>query len=191
MSLNGQGDVATGLIRSERLRRALAYTSRRTHYDTFGELSRDVASVIPKSPPPSRFRCHLLVDVDDTLWENNVHFERAVDGFLAFLDHSSLSPPEVRAVLDEIERANLKVHGYGAAGFARNLRQCYEHLAERDISDDDLARVMGFGERILHEPIELIAGVAETLAYLAPRHDLVLLTKGHPEEQRLKRHQTR
>ncbi len=133
----------------------------------------------------------LILDADDTLWENNVHFERAVDEFLAFLDHSSLSPPEVRAVLDEIERANLKVHGYGAAGFARNLRQCYEHLAERDISDDDLARVMGFGERILHEPIELIAGVAETLAYLAPRHDLVLLTKGHLEEQRLKRHQTR
>jgi putative hydrolase of the HAD superfamily len=28
--------------------------------------------------------------------------------------------------------------------------------------------------------------VAETVTYLAGRHDLMLLTKGHPEEQRLK-----
>ncbi len=90
---------------------------------------------------------HLIFDADDTLWENNVYFERAVDDFLAFLDHATLSREQARAVLDEIERANAGIHGYGAAAFARNLRQCYERLAERDISDDDLARVMGFGER--------------------------------------------
>jgi putative hydrolase of the HAD superfamily len=89
-------------------------------------------------------------------------------------------------VLDEIERVNIKTHGYGAAGFSRNLRQAYEHLAERDISDDDLATVMSFGEAILSQPIEIIDGVVETLDYLRARHHLVLMTKGHPEEQRLK-----
>ncbi len=129
---------------------------------------------------------HLIFDADDTLWENNVYFERAVEDFLDFLAHSSLSREEIRAVLDEIELANFGVHGYGSAAFARNLRQCYEHLAERAIRDEDLATVMGFGERILRQEIEVIAGVEETLAALAPRHDLVLMTKGHPEEQRLK-----
>ena len=128
----------------------------------------------------------LLLDADDTLWENNIYFEQAVDEFLDFLAHSSMGPGEVRAVLDEIERANLLVHGYGAASFSRSLHDCYHRLAERPITDHDLLRVLGFGERILHQDIELIAGVAETIETLADRHRLVLLTKGHAEEQRLK-----
>src|SRR4029079_18893698 len=35
-------------------------------------------------------------------------------------------------------------------------------------------------------PMEVIPGVAETLEYLADRHDLTLFTKGNPDEPRLK-----
>jgi putative hydrolase of the HAD superfamily len=45
---------------------------------------------------------------------------------------------------------------------------------------------MSLAERILEQPVELIAGVEETLAGLASRHDLTLFTKGNPEEQKLK-----
>src|SRR6185369_2977099 len=105
---------------------------------------------------------------------------------LAFLAHSSLSPHEVRDILDEIEIANAQIHGYGSVNFGRNLRQCYQHLVEREVKEDDLRIVMGFAERILECPMEVIAGVAETLEYLASRHDLTLFTKGHGEEQKLK-----
>jgi putative hydrolase of the HAD superfamily len=128
----------------------------------------------------------LLIDADDTLWENNIYFERAFDEFVAFLDHSAMSPVEVRAVLDEIEVANARIHGYGSLNFARNLRECYEHLAERAVGPDDLRTVMAFAERILECPMETIAGVPETLGYLHARHDLTLFTKGNPEEQKLK-----
>jgi len=131
-------------------------------------------------------RQQLLIDADDTLWENNIYFENAFEQFVEFLDHSSMSPAEIRVVLDEIESANIKIHGYGAANFARNLAQCYERLAEREIRDQDLRSAMSFAERILDCPMELIAGVAETLEYLAARHELTLFTKGHPEEQKLK-----
>lgn len=131
-------------------------------------------------------RQFLIVDADDTLWENNIYFERAFDEFVEFLAHSSMPAREVRDVLDEIERVNAKIHGYGSLNFGRNLRQCYEHLAERDVRPEDLATVMGFAERILECPMEVIEGVEETLAYLAARHDLTLFTKGHPEEQKLK-----
>ena len=129
---------------------------------------------------------NLIFDADDTLWENNIHFERAIEDFLDFLAHSTLSRDEVRDVLDEIELANFRVHGYGSAAFSRNLRQCYERLAEQHISGENIRRVMAFGERILAQPLEIIDGVEETLAALAERHDLTLLTKGHPEEQQLK-----
>jgi putative hydrolase of the HAD superfamily len=131
-------------------------------------------------------RQHLLIDADDTLWENNIYFEDAFEQLVDFLDHSSLSAVEIRTLLDEIEMANIKIHGYGAANFARNLAQCYQRLAEREISDGDLSTVMSFAERILDSPMQLIAGVVDTLDYLAARHELTLFTKGHPEEQRLK-----
>jgi putative hydrolase of the HAD superfamily len=131
-------------------------------------------------------RHYLIIDADDTLWENNIYFERAFEDFLAFLAHSSMTPGEVREVLDEIEAANAKIHGYGSLTFGRNLRECYERLAERAIDPDDLRTVMGFAEQILQCPMEVIGGVAETLTYLSERHDLTLFTKGHPEEQRLK-----
>lgn len=131
-------------------------------------------------------RQHLIIDADDTLWENNIYFERAFDEFVEFLDHSWLSPREVRDVLDEIEAANARIHGYGSLNFGRNLRQCYQRLAERDVAPQDLETVMGFAERILECPMEVIEGVAETLAYLAERHELTLFTKGHAEEQKLK-----
>jgi putative hydrolase of the HAD superfamily len=129
---------------------------------------------------------HLLIDADDTLWENNIYFENAFDEFVDYLQHSSMSAPEIRAVLDEIELANIKIHGYGAANFARNLAQCYQRLVEREIGDEDLRTVMAFAERILECPMEIIDGVSQTLAYLAERHELTLFTKGHAEEQKMK-----
>jgi putative hydrolase of the HAD superfamily len=131
-------------------------------------------------------RRFLVFDADDTLWENNIYFERAFDDFVEFLNHSTLTAAQVRDVLNEIELVNSKIHGYGAKNFGRNLQQAYHHLAEREIREDHLAHVMSLAERILEQPLELIEGVEETLQYLASRHDLTLFTKGHPEEQRLK-----
>lgn len=128
----------------------------------------------------------LLIDADDTLWENNIYFEQAFDEFVQFLDHSSLKPAEIRAVLDEIELANSRVHGYGSLNFGRNLQQCYARLAEREIRPEDLETVKSFALRILEQPLVLIEGVEETLADLSARHDLTLFTKGHPDEQRMK-----
>jgi putative hydrolase of the HAD superfamily len=105
-------------------------------------------------------RLHLVIDADDTLWENNIYFEHAFKEFVDYLDHSTLSASEIRAVLDEIELANNRLYGYGSANFA--------------------------GERLLDHPTEVIDGVKETLDYLGSRHDLLLFTKGHPEEQKLK-----
>lgn len=136
----------------------------------------------PQTPEHS----HLIIDADDTLWENNIYFEEAFARFIDFLDHSHLPAPQVRAIFDEMEVANIRVNGYGAANFARNLTQCYRHLVERDVKDSDIVHVLSLGQRILDAPIELLPGVADTLAELSARHELTLFTKGDLEEQRLK-----
>jgi putative hydrolase of the HAD superfamily len=131
-------------------------------------------------------RQFILIDGDDTLWENNVYFEQAIEAFIDFLAHSSMSRDQVRAALDEIERINVSLHGYGSASFTRNLRETYERLAERDLQPSEIEHVLQLGQRIAGQPVQLLPDVAETVGYLAGRHDLMLLTKGHPEEQRLK-----
>ena len=131
-------------------------------------------------------RQFLLIDGDDTLWENNVYFEQAIEAFIDFLGHSSMTREQVRAALDEVEHMNIGVHGYGSAAFTKNLQQTYERLAERDGRPEDIGHVMQLGQRIASQPLALIPDVAETIDYLAGRHDLMLVTKGHPEEQRLK-----
>jgi len=131
-------------------------------------------------------RQDLFIDADDTLWENNIYFERAFEEFCDFLAHSRMTPVEVRAVLDEIEIVNSKIHGYGTATFGRNLRQCYHHLVEREVRQEDITTILSFAERILDHPMELITGVEQTLEYLSLRHNLTLMTKGNPEEQKLK-----
>ncbi|HEU0003653.1 MAG TPA: HAD family hydrolase [Ktedonobacteraceae bacterium] len=127
-------------------------------------------------------RYHLLIDADDTLWENNIYFEQAIHAFITFLNHSRLTPEEVRAVLDDVER----LMGYGSVNFTRSLVETYRRLAERDLQDEDVRQVRRFGEEIRSLPLQLLNGVKETLDYLSPRHDLILLTKGDLEEQKLK-----
>ncbi|HVY91411.1 MAG TPA: HAD family hydrolase [Bryobacteraceae bacterium] len=131
-------------------------------------------------------RQHLIFDADDTLWENNIYFEQAFDEFCAYLNHSSLTPDEIRSVLDDIEIVNNRIHGYGALNFARNLAECLVRLAERAIDEHDIARVKALGHRILEQEVVLMAGVAETLPLLAEKHELTMFTKGHPEEQNRK-----
>jgi len=131
-------------------------------------------------------RLHLFIDADDTLWENNIYFERVFEEFAGLLGHSSLTAAEVRAALDEIEHVNNRIHGYGAANFARNLRECYERLSERGVQPADLDQIEEYGRRLMEHPIELLDGVGETLAELVGRHELTVFTKGDTREQRAK-----
>jgi putative hydrolase of the HAD superfamily len=123
----------------------------------------------------------LLLDADDTLWENNVYYEQSFDEFVGFLAHEHLSAAEIRAVLDRFEIAN----GFGARAFARSLAETFAEI--RGTSDEATLRdVERFGLRILEIDIEIMDGVEETLAALRPHHELYLFTKGDLEEQRLK-----
>jgi putative hydrolase of the HAD superfamily len=129
---------------------------------------------------------HLIFDADDTLWENNIYFEEAFDEFCDYLNHSTLTPGEIRSVLDEIEIANNRIHGYGAVNFGRNLSQCFLRLAERAVDEHDLTRVTAMALQILSREVQLMEGVAETLPFLAEKHELTLCTKGDPAEQNRK-----
>jgi putative hydrolase of the HAD superfamily len=125
----------------------------------------------------------LLIDADDTLWENNIYFERAIAAFIGYLNHHVYTPVEVRETLNAIERETILAHGYGVTSFTRSLDTCFERLSAEPVSDEKRNRIRAFSELISSQEIELLPGVHETLTDLATRHRLILMTKGNQAEQ--------
>ena len=125
----------------------------------------------------------LLIDADDTLWENNIYFERAIAAFISFLNHHEYSPPSVRKALNAVERETILMHGYGLSSFTRSLVDCFERLSPAPVTEEKREHIRGFARAIKEQEIELLPGVAETLADLAGRHHLILMTKGNHAEQ--------
>ena len=131
-------------------------------------------------------RLTLVFDADDTLWENNVLFERAFAAFHAWLAHPTLDEVGIRAVLNEVERATVVTHGYGTRSFLHALHTVFERLRDRTATVEEVTEIHGFGAAMLRGDLELVPGVVETLTELGGRHDLLMLTKGDVEEQQRK-----
>ena len=125
----------------------------------------------------------LLIDADDTLWENNIYFERAIASFISYLNHHAYSPTEVREKLNEVEREHTSAHGYGVASFRKSLVTCFERLSLEPVTSERHEQIVGFAQAILDQEIELLPGVQSTLPQLAERHQLILMTKGNEVEQ--------
>ena len=130
-----------------------------------------------------RSRQTLFIDADDTLWENNVYFERAIASFISYLDHKIHTPAEVREHLNRCEHATIAARGYGLVSFRRSLTDCYEQLTEAPLTEEDRVRIASFADCIDCHEIELLPKVAETLEDLSRRHRLILVTKGDLKEQ--------
>ncbi len=125
----------------------------------------------------------LLFDADDTLWENNIYFERAITSFISYLDHRVYTPEEVRGHLNQVERANIATRGYGLKSFRQSLIDCFEQLTSAPITHEKHRRIHSFASSIAAQEIELLPGVRETLPELASRQRCIMVTKGDVEEQ--------
>ncbi len=128
----------------------------------------------------------LLIDADDTLWENNVFFEEAIEALLALAGPLGYSREYARHILNETELRNIRQHGYGVRSFARSLEETYVKLAgnlSQRAAIEDIRRAI---VKLEQTPPQMIADVADTLEYLARRHRLILFSKGEAAEQAAK-----
>src|ERR1051326_1221157 len=141
------------------------------------QFGNHLPSRIPMPPPPSSGPQTLLIDADDTLWENNIYFERAIAEFISFLNHQRYTREQVREVLNDVERHNIVKHGNGLHSFAHALVDTFERLSVDPVTPEMHAQVHAIAHKIAAQPAEIIAGVPETLDYLAARHHLILMTK--------------
>src|SRR5277367_6307614 len=131
-------------------------------------------------------RLTLLVDADDTLWENNVFFERTIERFLSLVEPFGYARHYSRRILNETERLNIRQHGYGVRSFGRSLEETYSKLAGKLAQREALVEVTEMLKELESTPPRVIEGVPETLSYLADRHRMIVFTKGEPAEQAAK-----
>jgi putative hydrolase of the HAD superfamily len=128
-------------------------------------------------------RMTLLVSADDTLWEDNLYFERTIERFLTMVEPFGYARGYARHVLNETERLNIRQYGYGVRSFARSLEETYVKLAGELVHQSGVQEVTAMAAELEETPPRVLEGVPETLQYLHERHRMILFTSGEPAEQ--------
>jgi putative hydrolase of the HAD superfamily len=116
-------------------------------------------------------------DADDTLWHNESVFEKTHERYRALLAHHHDAATVDRTLL-ATERRNLALYGYGVKGFTLSAIETAIELTDGKIGAGEIRELIALGRDMLAHPVELLEGVADTLARLAPRHRLLVITKG-------------
>jgi putative hydrolase of the HAD superfamily len=124
-------------------------------------------------------------DADDTLWHNESIFEKTYERFRTLLarDHDAAT---VDRTLLETEMRNLELYGYGVKGFTLSAIETAIHLTRGKIRAEEIQQLIDHGREMLAHPVELLEGVAETLAAVATEHRLLVITKGDLRDQERK-----
>jgi putative hydrolase of the HAD superfamily len=124
-------------------------------------------------------------DADDTLWHNETIFEKVHERYRALLAHYHDSAT-VDRTLFATEMRNLELYGYGVKGFTLSAIETAIELTGGKIRAEEIRQLIELGREMLAHPVELLDGVAETLATLSSSHRLLVITKGDLRDQQRK-----
>jgi len=123
----------------------------------------------------------LIIDADDTLWENNIYYEACVTDFAALMAEEGFDPQEAKRTLDAVESERIPQVGYAPQEFARSMVITYERLCQRHhqpVREEVAETALQIGRRVLSYPMVPLDGVEGTLERLSSRCRMILLTKG-------------
>lgn len=124
-------------------------------------------------------------DADDTLWQNEQFFRLTEERFVALLgEHGEAA--EISGKLLEAERRNLGFYGFGIKGFTLSMIETALEVTGGTVPPAVIGEILAAGREMLTHPVETLPHAQETLAALAGRYRLVLITKGDLFDQERK-----
>ncbi|MCK4559545.1 MAG: HAD hydrolase-like protein [Calditrichia bacterium] len=131
----------------------------------------------------------LILDADDTLWENNIYYINTAEDFVDLITQSGLSKEKIEQDFQTLERKVVKEMGYGSQNYLYILRTVFEQYASviniQDITPE-FEEICSEFESHLHTPPKIFPEVPSILAKLGEKYQLYILTKGNIEEQKQK-----
>jgi len=131
----------------------------------------------------------LIIDADDTLWENNIYYEACAAEYAELLADEGYDPREAEEMMAVVERERIPEVGYAPEEFARSLVISYERLCarqDRAVRSEVVEAIWAIGRKVTDYPMVLLDGVEASLEALEGDHRLILLTKGDDRVQREK-----
>lgn len=124
-------------------------------------------------------------DADDTLWINEPYFQETEKAFCALLE-DYLPLHSVSQELFKTEMKNLHLYGYGVKGFILCMIETMHTVTNGRASLHMVHQVLELGQTLLQKPVQLLAGIEETLQQLQGKYKLVIATKGDLLDQERK-----
>jgi len=122
----------------------------------------------------------LLVDADDTLWENNIFYLHCLARFQDYMASFGCDREAAAAMLERAERETIPTMGYGPDGYVAALGIACERLLDNGsgVPPGAVEGARKLGDSVLNMPMIVLPGVEATLAALWRSSELVLVTKG-------------
>ncbi len=130
---------------------------------------------------------NVFLDVDDTLWENNIFFNQSMDWLCGEGRKMGHTDRATIALLEGRESFNIAYHGYGYGSYERSLIMAVRQLVARSGNQGSHGGIMRKALRWTHflrnHPIQWRPGVTHTLPQIVKRFNTVIITKGHFGDQ--------
>lgn len=129
----------------------------------------------------------LLLDLDDTLWENNLYFLQSIDALCRVGRRYGMTDRGVNTLLDHLENRHIPYLGFGYSSFEVSYLMALGMILNRAGAGQVHAGHWRNAKQMMHylrtHPIDWLPGVRETLPRLREQFRLVIVTKGQPEDQ--------
>ncbi len=127
----------------------------------------------------------IAFDADDTLWVNEplfINTREECESILSAYIHNH----DLEKQLYATEIRNLKLFGYGIKGFILSMIETAIELSNREVSGDQIQKIIDMGKAMIAHPIELIPNVEEVIIGLKSHFNLMIITKGDLFDQESK-----
>ncbi len=124
-------------------------------------------------------------DADDTLWHNNLYFNRAQDSFLSMMENFA-KPTVVKQILLDCERRNIARYGFGIKGFTLSMIEAAIEISASNAGTGDIHRIIKLGQDLLDHPVRLLPDVEPVISSVSRSYNTILITKGDLLDQERK-----
>ena len=130
----------------------------------------------------SKAKLVIAFDADDTLWHNEIYYQRAGAKLKTLLE-DYLTPEGIEQALATTESRNISFYGYGIKSFTLSMVETAISVSGGGISAGAILSVLELGREMLGADVLLFEHATAALTRLAGSHELMLITKGDLLEQ--------